>query len=202
MINLPLNMHTNIEVILRPESPAFVWSTLLSTKSQKYGWPQMEISFWVRLFTCICIWDIVLHLYVDKESWQHQRLVPFIPQTDIVIAWRVTSYHASYFLVTQEHLFDMCVYFKWLWVTNSSLLSHFNHMVLSGRVLFFSSDRKTMLMLIFFPFTMFIPTRENLKPYVIHWIIGPNLSLVYDLLPWGSACFGQWDVSDVVQAEA
>ena len=47
----------------------------------------MELSFRVRWFTCICVWDIVLHLYVDKERWQHQRLVPLVPQTDVVIAW-------------------------------------------------------------------------------------------------------------------
>lgn len=75
-------------------------------------------------------------------------------------------------------------------MTNSLLLPHLNHMLLSDRVLFFSSNRKIMLTLIFFsPFpTMFFPTRENLKPCVIDWIISPNLYPVYDFLIWGLAC--------------
>lgn len=45
-------------------------------------------------------------------------------------------------------------------MTNSSLLSHFNHTVLSDKVLFFSSDRKTMLILIFLFPTVFPHKRE------------------------------------------
>lgn len=33
-------------------------------------------------------------------------------------------------VITQEHLCDAGVYFRWLWMTNRSLLSHFNCMVL------------------------------------------------------------------------
>lgn len=62
-----------------------------------------------------------------------------------------TVYHIFFtmLVITQEHLCDGGVYFRWLWMTNRTLLSHFNHMVLSDKVLFFSSDRKTMSILIF-----------------------------------------------------
>lgn len=89
-----------------------------------------------------------------------------------------------------KHLFDRSTYFRWLWMTNSLLLPHFNHMLLTDRLLFFSSNRKLMLTLIFFsPFpTLFFPTRENLKPCVTDWIISPNLCPVYDFLVGGLAC--------------
>lgn len=97
-----------------------------------------------------------------------------------------------------KHLFDRSTYFRWLWMTNSLLLPHFNHMLLTDRVLFFSSKRKIMLTLIFFsPFpTLFFPTREfetmchrlnyQSKFVPCTWFLG-----------WGVSLFGQWDVSDV-----
>lgn len=39
--------------------------------------------------TCESIRHIVFDLNVHKESWQCQRLVPLIPQTDVVVACKV-----------------------------------------------------------------------------------------------------------------
>lgn len=65
----------------------------------------------VVLFTCICVWHIVFDFYVDKDSWQHQGLVPLIPQADVVIACRRTRapsvtcwFHSASYI----HLFLWC----------------------------------------------------------------------------------------------
>lgn len=92
-------------------------------------------------------------------------------------------------VITQEHLCDGNVYFRWLWMTNRSLLSHFNHMVLCDIIFLIRQENNANSD--YFPFqTCFSPTKENLELYVIDWIIGPNSSPVCDFLTWGLAiCF-------------
>lgn len=95
--------------------------------------PAMEMQMTqVALFTCIRVWDIVFDFYVDKDSWQHQGLVPLIPQADVVIACRETRtpsvicwfHNASYI-----HSYPWCS-------TNSPLPSQLNHTIWTLLTLF------------------------------------------------------------------
>lgn len=83
--------------------------------------------------------------------------------------------------------------------------SHFNCMVLSEKALFSSSGGKTMLILIFFLSNHIFPQRREFSGICHRLNYCPKFVPCPCLLHLGfyhMLCFGQWDLSDVVQAEA
>lgn len=47
---------------------------------------------YVNHCTCKCIRDIVLDLYIDKQSREGQSLVLLIPQTNVAITWNTHTW--------------------------------------------------------------------------------------------------------------
>lgn len=84
-------------------------------------------------------------------------------------------------------------------MTNSLLLPHLNHMLLSDRVLFFSSNRKIMLTLIFF-FSLsnhVFPHKREFETMCHRLNYQSKFVSCIWFLDLGVSLFGQWDVSDV-----